>query len=65
MKSLGHIVSGSWSTKQCLVWDSSHRMDLKSNQTLAGYSHKFCVTIALEYIASMTNYILKVLGLGW
>lgn len=42
---LGYIDSGSWSPKQGWVWVSSQGVDLKSNQTLVGYSDKLCATI--------------------
>lgn len=41
-ESLGYLVSGSESPKWCVDWAPSHEVGLKSNQTLAGYSHKLC-----------------------
>ena len=38
---------------------------LGSNQTLIGYSHNFCATIALAYYAGRTDCRSKVLWLGW
>lgn len=45
--SLGYLVSGSWSLKQCPVWVPSGGVDLQSNQILVGYFHKHCATTAL------------------
>lgn len=39
----------------CWVWVPSHEVGHKSNQTLIGYSHKFCTTIGLEYFAGSTD----------
>ena len=66
-RSLGYLVSGSWSPKQCQVWVLSHGMGLKSKQTLASYSYKLGATIfcALAYFASRTDCRSKVLWLGW
>lgn len=66
-RSLGYLVSGSWSPKQCQVWVLSHGMGLKSKQTLASYSYKLGATIfcALAYFASRTDCRSKVLWFGW
>lgn len=39
-KSLGYLVSGSQSPKQCQVCDPSCRTSFKSNQLLVGFSHE-------------------------
>lgn len=49
-----YIFSCYYPLKQCLVWYSSLRVVLKSNQILVGYTHKFCATIAPAYIAGNT-----------
>ena len=58
---LGYLLSGAWSPKQCWVWDTSHEVTLKSNQSFVGYSHKLCATIVLAYFAGRTDCRSKVL----
>lgn len=43
----------SWWCQWCLV---SHRTVVKSNQTLDGDFHKFCVTIDVEYLVGRHIY---------
>jgi hypothetical protein len=37
-------------------------MDLKINQTVIRYAHKFCATITPTYLAGETDCILRVYG---
>lgn len=50
-RSLGHPVSGSGSLKSCQTWVPSCGMDLRSNQKLIVYFHKFYTTVAHVYLA--------------
>lgn len=50
----------SWLSKQCGAWVPSPGIGLKLDQSLIGYSQKFCTTVAIAYVAGRTNYRLKV-----
>lgn len=63
--SLDHLVSGSWLPKQSQPWVPSHRVDLKSNQTLIGRASHFCAFIALICFSVRTDCRLKVLWVVW
>lgn len=49
-RSLNYPISCSWTYKQCKAWLPSHSMDLKSDQTLVGHSHKWHATIAPTHL---------------
>lgn len=53
-RSVGCLFCSSWSSKQCQVWVLSHRVGVKSNETLVGNFHKFCATIDLAYLVGRT-----------
>ena len=44
-RSMGYLVSGPWSPKQCWVLSLSCGVKLKSNQILIEYCHNLCDTI--------------------
>ena len=48
--SLAYLVSGSRCPKSCLVWVPSPGASLKSNQMLAGCTHKLSATSALAHL---------------
>jgi hypothetical protein len=58
--SLGHLVSGSWSPRQYLVWVLSCVVGFKSNQILVAYTQKLCTTFTLAHLAGSTP--LKICG---
>ena len=58
-RSLGYLVSCSWSIRQCQIWVLSLGVGFKSNQALVGYSYKLCTTIALAYFAGRTALYIK------
>jgi hypothetical protein len=62
--SLGYLVCF-LVTHAVLGMGSCCGLGLKSHQTLAGYSHKFCATIALVCFAGRTDCKSEVLWLGW
>lgn len=59
-----YLGSDSSLTKLYGVWALSCRVGHKSNQTLIGYSYKFCVIISSAYFAGSTDCKSKVLWLG-
>lgn len=63
-KSLGYVVSDSWSPKQCWIRVPTHGMGLKSYQSLVVYSLKLCATVALARLEGSTSLKIKYLYLA-
>ena len=53
-RSLGYLVSGSWSLKHSWVGVPYLGVSFKSNRTVVGFSYTFCTTIAPSYLAGRT-----------
>lgn len=58
-RSLDHPVSGSGSLKLCQMWVPSCGMDLRSNQILIIYFHKFYATVAQVCLADKIHLQIK------
>jgi hypothetical protein len=55
-RSLGYLLSGSWSPKQCWVWVPSCGVGLESHQTLMAIPTSFCATITQAYFAGRSDF---------
>lgn len=57
--------SGSWATKHCHIWTTSHGMALKLKNSVFDHFHKFCATIIPAHFKERTDCRLMVLCMHW
>lgn len=61
LRSLGYLLSGSWSFVQCHIWAAPHGVGLRSNQILVGYAHSLHATLHQYAVQAGTPLSVKCL----
>jgi hypothetical protein len=64
-RTMGYLVSESWSSRHCQGWASSHSMCLNLDQSSVGYFNNFCIICTPEHLVGMTYCRSKVGWLSW